>query len=593
MRLTTKKCLSQEFTRVLAEIHPNLNSPYTIFAVFDDLTTASVFLGLVGKEDIFLHPNATFDQLVHIRKQITITVKTTASKALNIMTTQNINVLAVLNDDNELLGIIKQNDLLRALYKHDQRLLQQANLDNNDLTHQHNSLFANFKKAHNWISHARHRDFLTRFPNFAQINQKINQLLKTQSPQTKSAIFIINLDDFSNINSVLGHYFGNLLLQQVTERIAIELGPRDIFARRNGDEFVIILYDVESIERTTQIAQNLLTSLNKPFNLDNRTSYITASIGINIDPFSTKHTRDLLAHTKIALRHAKCMGKNNYQFFTQEMGSNARCMHNREKYLHEALRRNELSLCYQPIVDTHNACVIAMESLLRWDNPKLGEILPIDFIPLAEKTGLIIAIGDWVLRSSCAQAKRWQTPNKPVRICVNLSARQFQALYNKDDSHLIKTIEEALEESSLSPELLELEITESVMITNPSDSMNTIKKLKNLGVRIACDDFGIGYSSLNYLKYFPIDTIKIDKSFIDGVANNPVDIAIIRAIILIAKELKIDVIAEGVEFSNQISILSDIGCEIIQGYYFSKPVTPEKVDCILNNSRLGIKPFLF
>ena len=278
------------------------------------------------------------------------------------------------------------------------------------------------------------------------------------------------------------------------------------------------------------------------------------------------------------------MGKNNYQVFTKKIASKARITKKREHYLHDALQQGEFSLCYQPIISTKIDRIIAIESLLRWNHPKLGSVLPCDFIPIAEKTGLILTIGDWVLHASCIQAKQWQTADKPIRICVNLSPRQFQNRYSQKDSHLITSIEKALEESNLAPDLLELEITESVMIKNPTNCINTIKKLKKLGVRIACDDFGTGYCALNYLKYFPLDTIKIDKSFIDGITNNPVDLAIIRAIILLAKQLNINVVAEGVECNEQINLLKEIGCEIIQGYYYSKPVQSDKIDSILGNS---------
>lgn len=261
-----------------------------------------------------------------------------------------------------------------------------------------------------------------------------------------------------------------------------------------------------------------------------------------------------------------------------------RIVRKQANFLLDALQRKELSLCYQPIIHTQDEEVIAIESLVRWNHPKLGAVLPCNFIPLAERTGLILAIGDWVLQSACLQAKYWQTANKPIRVCVNVSPRQLQTLDGEDDAYLFQSIEKALDESNLSPNLLEIEITESVMIKNPSSFMNTIKKLKNLGVRIACDDFGTGYSALNYLKYFPFDTIKIDKSFIDGITNNPVDMAIIRAIVFIANQLNINVVAEGVEYQDQIRALNEMGCDTIQGYYFSKPVQPDKISIILSNN---------
>jgi predicted signal transduction protein with EAL and GGDEF domain len=427
-------------------------------------------------------------------------------------------------------------------------------------------------------------NFLAKLPTLTHFNKKINAILKTSSI-AKSAVFIIHLDDDSNSSRFASCDFNKLLLRQAAAiRIMSELGLKDILACRNENEFVILLYDVDSIQKATDVAQKILETLNNAFIINMIPHYITTSIGISIHPYTTKHAATLLNNTSIALYHAQEMGENNYQIFTKKMASNAHLTKKREDYLHDALQKNELSISYQPIFNTKMVRPIAIESLLRWNHPKLGAVLPCDFIPLAEKTGLILTIGDWVLQSSCLQAKQWQTEDKPIKICVNLSPRQFQNRYDQRDTHLITSIEKALEKSNLAPDLLELEITESIMIKNPTDSINTIKKLKKLGVRIACDDFGTGYCALNYLKYFPLDTIKIDKSFIDGITNNAVDLAIIRAIILLAKQLNIDVVAEGVECNEQINLLKEIGCEIIQGYYYSKPVQSDKIDSILGNS---------
>lgn len=266
------------------------------------------------------------------------------------------------------------------------------------------------------------------------------------------------------------------------------------------------------------------------------------------------------------------------------MRLSTRIIRKQASFLSDALQHNELSLHYQPIIHTQDEEVVAVESLLRWNHPVLGSVLPCNFIPLAEKTGLILAIGDWVLQSSCLQAKHWQTAGKPIRVCVNVSPRQFQNIDNEDDFCLLQSIEKALDESNLPPNLLELEITESVMLKNTPHSMNTIKQLKTLGIRIACDDFGTGYSTFNYLKYLPFDTIKIDKSFVDGIANNLVDVAIIRAIVLIAKQLNMNVIAEGVEYQEQIDVLNEIGCDTIQGYYYSKPVQSDEIGEMLSHN---------
>ena len=594
MRLDLKNYISQEVILVLAMSHPPTDTNQTFFAVFEGQTKTGLFLGLVTKDDIHNQPGKTFYQLTEIKSSPTAKVKTTGAKALEMMKMHHATALAVLDDNNHFLGIIKQEDLLQGFYNQTQEQIQRAHREKQNQTKLRVKLRAKIKQAQEWINHISHHDLLTGLPSFTQINKKIANILKSQSDQQKCAVLRINIDDFTNISNPADCHFEKLVLQQVASRIALELKPSDAFSRKNGDEFILIIEQVDSLQEATQIAKNLLESLRKPLIIAKKTLHLTVSIGICFSPFGTKQAEKLLAQTQIALQRAKRMGKNNYQFFTEEMGSTAQILHKREKHLYEALQRNELSICYQPIINTQQKEVVALESLLRWSNPKLGAILPLDFIPLAEKTGLIVPIGDWVLQAACQQAALWQTPEKPIRICVNLSARQFQSLYNKDDTHLIKGIETALKESNLTPDLLEIEITESVMIRNPSESINTIKKLKNLGLRIACDDFGVGYSSLSYLKYFPIDTIKIDKSFIDGITSNPVDIAIIRAIILLANQLNIDVVAEGVEHNEQVNILSDIGCTIIQGYYFSKPVEQDRVGWILNHDLWPTtKPSLF
>lgn len=400
---------------------------------------------------------------------------------------------------------------------------------------------------------------------------KLQQLFCVEAPYNQGAIFIVNLDNFSTINNLLNSDVGDLLLQQVGNRLADELGMNDTLSRQ-GDEFILILCGLDSIYTSGMIAQNILTTLCAPFEIENQTAYISASIGISFYSHTKPNPGVVLANANTALLQAKTIGKNNYQFYTQELGDETNKKQQIVKGLHRALERNELFLCYQPIVELQQSNIIAVEALLRWQSPTLGLVMPADFISVLEKTELIVPIGDWVLRTACMQAVKWQQPNKPVRVSVNISAKQFQTANGLGAEHLIRAITLALEESQLAPELLELEITESIMMKSPALSITSIKKLKKLGVRIACDDFGTGYSSLNYLKHFPIDTIKIDKSFIDDIAHNCVDVAIIEAVIDMAHKLKIDVIAEGIENSQQIYILQNMGCHIIQGFYFSTPV---------------------
>lgn len=412
------------------------------------------------------------------------------------------------------------------------------------------------------------------------VRDNLEQLLHAATPDNKGAIFIINLDNFSTINNLLNSHLGDILLQQVGTRIVTELSSNDILSRQ-GDEFIVILCGLDSTYATEIIAANILKTLTAPFELENQIAYISASIGISFYSHTTPNPGATLANANIALLQAKTVGKNNYQFYTQALGDQTSKRQRIEEGLRHALKRDELFLCYQPIIELQHSNIIAVEALLRWQSPMLGLVMPNDFISIIEKNELIVSIGDWIIRTACIQAQQWQQPNNPMRVSVNISAQQLQSMNGRGADHLIQTIMFALEESRLAPELLELEITESVMMQSPTLSIAAIKKLKNLGVRIACDDFGTGYSSLNYLKHFPIDTIKIDKSFIDDITHNSVDAAIIEAIISMAQKLNIDVIAEGIENAEQINILRNMGCHIIQGFYFSMPMQASEATALL------------
>ncbi len=293
---------------------------------------------------------------------------------------------------------------------------------------------------------------------------------------------------------------------------------------------------------------------------------------------------ELLAHADAALYFAKASGKNRYHFFNERMNDSVQNYIKLEKHLRYAIENNELELHYQPKIIPKTGEIMGVEALLRWHNAEHGHISPASFIPLAEETGLIIPIGTWVIHTACAQARQWHKQGNPVCVSVNLSGRQFQCIEQKN-AYLFNEVVKALEESELPPYLLELEITESIMMHNLSETLKTIKRLKEIGVKISIDDFGTGYSSLSYLKTFPIDTLKIDKSFINNIATNSDDAAIVSAIIAMAKQLQLEVVAEGVETQEQVTILKKQNCHLIQGYYFSKPVVAEEInfDCYEKN----------
>ena len=449
---------------------------------------------------------------------------------------------------------------------------------------EHALLIEEIRRAKERIKHMACYDLLTGFPNFAQARDRIKQLLvETHHSDHQGAILLVDLDNFKNVNSLMGNYYGDLILQQVAIRIAKKLRKNDIVARKNGDEFIVVFSEISSVDVAAHMARAILSELALPFHCDGQDVFLTASIGISLYTLETQDVEIMLANADIALGRAKDRGKNNFQFFTQEMGKKVQNLKEKERYLCQALQRNELFLCYQPKVDIINNRILGMEALLRWQSTELGLIPPGHFIPLAEKLGLIASIGNWVFYTACRQAKQWLNSAARMRIAVNLSARQFQGTQSISPRLMIKSIEAALSEADFPPELLEIEITESVLMKNYQSAMVVFKTLKDLGVRISCDDFGKGYSSLNYIKRFPIDTIKIDKSFVKNIATDPVDIAIIRAIIVMAKQLNIEVVGEGVETEEQLNMLRELECGIVQGYYFSRPVIADEATALIQN----------
>ena len=581
-RLTVSECMSQDFIKVLENDHTDPQSPGTIFAIFSASTEVGDFCGLVTKLDIISQQHACFSEFMGDHPRFTIKPKTTVRQALSMMKKEKIDILPVLNKEKMFVGFVTEYHLLQALYQREHFLLHEVKKHKQLLLEEN----IRHQKAVQWakdkIEHMQHSDSLTGLPNFVQIRDRIKQLLiETQRQHTQGAILLINLDNFKDINDLMGSRFGDIVLQHVAEKIAGSLRQQDILARKGGDEFIIVLHAINSTHDVILAAKHLLDVLARPTTVAGHEIYLTASVGISFYPQATENVDVLLSNADIALGQAKEAGKNTYQIFMQQMADKVKNSQKMEKNLRQALKNNELYICYQPQVEIKGSRIVGMEALLRWQNSELGLVLPTDFIPLAEKTGLIKPIGDWALNTACVQLKRWQQKKPGLRVAVNLSARQFQEMHSHNANQLIHSIEGALDAAQLPPELLEVEITESLIMKNYAAALVTLKKLKNLGVRISCDDFGTGYSSLNYLKRFPIDIIKIDKTFINDLVYDPVDIAIIRAILVMAQQLKIEVIAEGVENKEQLTILQDLGCKMVQGYYFSQPLSIEETDLIL------------
>jgi diguanylate cyclase (GGDEF)-like protein len=404
-------------------------------------------------------------------------------------------------------------------------------------------------------------DPLTALPNRTLLHERLSHALaKAQRHGRKLAALFIGLDRFKNINDTLGHEVGDALLQTAARRLYDCLRETDTMARQGGDEFVVLMDELGDLEPVSRVAQRILDAVAKPFVLEGRELHIGASIGISVYP---DDDRTLLRNADIAMHRAKAQGGNGYQFYSAQLDNHSAERLALESGLRRALERDEFTLHYQPKVNLVSGLISGMEALLRWQHPELGWVSPTRFIPIAEETGLIVPIGAWVLKTACAQNREWQRRGvRQVPVAVNLSPRQFAA------ERLLDDIKSALVDSGLAPTDLELEITESMVMNNPDQAIDVLRQVKALGVRVAIDDFGIGYSSLAYLKRFPIDTVKVDRSFVEDIPADENSMAIAQAVIAMAHSLRLKVVAEGVESEGQLSFLRGEGCDDIQGHYF-------------------------
>ncbi|MBD2185067.1 EAL domain-containing protein [Planktothrix sp. FACHB-1355] len=431
-------------------------------------------------------------------------------------------------------------------------------------------------------------DLLTDLPNRILFNERLSgALVNAKSNQGMMAVMFLDLDRFKTINDTLSHACGDQLLQMVAERLTSSLWQHDTVARWGGDEFTLLLPQISCAEDAGRIAQVILDTLKQPFNIEGHQLHISSSIGISLYPHDGQDGETLLRNADAALHRAKEQGRNNYQFYTAAMNSHASELLMLENELHQALERGEFVVYYQPQINTNTGKIAQMEALLRWQHPEFGLVSPAKFIPLAEENGLIIPIGEWVLRTACTQIKAWQDAGlPPLSVAVNLSARQFQ------QPNLVEIVARVLQETGLENHFLELEITESVAMQNVDFSRAILQELHNMGVSISMDDFGTGYSSLSYLKKFPLDKLKIDQSFVRELATDPNDGAIIAAIAALGKVLNLTMVAEGVETEEQRDFLRSLECEYMQGYLFSKPLSPQDATELLQNYRSSPNPVI-
>ncbi len=431
------------------------------------------------------------------------------------------------------------------------------------------------------IDHLTNYDAITSLPNRVLFAERLQQaLLRTQEKNRLLAVMALKLNNFREINNGMGNSASNQLVRVVAQRLSGSISSLDLLCRISSDEFAIALTELTASEDVVSLCESLLERLALPINLNGNQITPLASIGIAIYPFDGDSPEQLLRSAHTAVDEADRTVPNNYQFYSANMNSQLQERLALESHLRYALQRNELQLHYQPRVDIHNNTIVSVEALLRWQNRKLGFVSPAKFIPIAEANGLIIPIGEWVLRTACIQNKMWQEAGlEPIRVAVNLSARQLA------QPNLVQLVSSILEETQLNPAYLELEVTESLMMDNVEKSMSVLQQLHELGVQLALDDFGTGYSSLNYLRRFPIDTLKIDRSFVREIVSNSHDAAVTNTIITLAKSLDLNITAEGVETKEQYEYIKAQGCHEIQGYYFSPPITSLAMTALLKKSQ--------
>ncbi|MBS0554354.1 MAG: EAL domain-containing protein, partial [Proteobacteria bacterium] len=451
---------------------------------------------------------------------------------------------------------------INAITDHDGRLTNYAALFSD---------ISQVKESEQRIRDLAYYDPLTGLPNRRLLDDRLQVELAHASRQHgRVAVMFVDLDRFKRINDSLGHEVGDQLLVEVARRLRSCLREDDTVARMGGDEFVVVMSDFDGPEGAVHAAGRMADALRDPIAVDGRELVVTCSIGISLYPDDGADSSTLIKNADVAMYRAKDEGRNAFQLYQPAM--NARSLEHLalEAALHRALPADELLLHYQPIISVDGRNIVAAEALLRWRHPDLGLVSPAEFIPIAEETGLIVPIGEWVLRTACAQHAAWRAAGRlPIRMMVNISARQFR------DHGFVDMVRRVLRETGMPPHLLTLELTESILMDDTRQGIVLLEELRLLGLRVALDDFGTGYSSLGYLKRFPIDELKIDRLFVRDIDRNPRDAALAAAIISIGHSLGLCVVGEGVETAAQLDTLASHGCDFVQGFHFSPPVAAE------------------
>ena len=439
------------------------------------------------------------------------------------------------------------------------------------------------KRAEQQMEYQSYHDALTGLANRRLFQEHLSLAIAlAQRKRRPVSVLFLDLDHFKVVNDSLGHTLGDTLLREIATRLRSSVREGDVVARVGGDEFTIVLQELEKKEDAAAMAQRVLRVIAEPIEIDGQRLYITASIGITVYPDDGEDAETLLKNADNAMYRAKAVGRNCYEMSTQELSRSMQERLTLESGLHQAMERNEFEVYYQPQIDVRTMRIVGMEALLRWRHPERGLLLPGSFLSVAEERGFIVLIGDWVLRTALNQVRAFRDLGFPdFRVAVNLSARQFREL------SLVDGIESAVKQARVDPRLLELEITESVAMENLDLTFKVLERLRRTGISIAIDDFGMGHSSLSYLKRFPIDCLKIDRNFVEDLPDRFEDAAIVRSVIELAQGLNLRVVAEGVETKPQLDFLKEHGCREVQGFYFGFPVPAPQFQETLNQARIG------
>ncbi len=478
-------------------------------------------------------------------------------------------------DDNELAS--------QALQSGAQDYLVKGQIDRSTLERsiryaiERNRLLEQLEESKRLQRHLAYHDALTILPNRHLLHDRLQQALAQSKRSGKlAALLFLDLDGFKRINDTLGHGIGDLLLKSVAKRLKTTVRQVDTVARLGGDEFTIVLLEINHAQDAKDVAQKILKVISQPYKIEEHELFVTASVGISIYPDDGSDIESLIRKADIAMYRAKGQGKNNYQVYNLSMDAKFFERLTLENSLRKAVENEELVAYYQPQVDLRTGEITGVEALVRWQHQKFGLVPPDKFIPLAEETGVILEIDEWMMKTACRQIKNWEREGiANIRVAVNLSTRQFR------QKNLTEKVAQILNDSAVQPKNLCLEITENEVMHNIETTVEILQALKKMGVLLSLDDFGTGYSSLSYLKRFPIDILKIDRTFVNGIPSDRDDTAISTAIVVLAHSMELKVIAEGVEKSEQIAFLQSLQCDEIQGFYFSRPLNAETVTDLL------------